>query len=138
MQNRLQFSGKQLRDYNLPEMSHEQELQVYQAINENMENAQQPLIIQEELQYDIESLQQTVNERLDGTHSLRPAQRQFYDMVMNSVQQGAGCAFFLDARGGTGKTFTLNTILAAVPLGNDSGLHIFLLPQVESQQCYCL
>lgn len=53
---------------------------------------------------------------------LTPSQKIVYDDIINAVIQNKGGAFFLDARGGTGKTFLENTILAAVRLMNSDGI----------------
>ena len=45
---------------------------------------------------------------------LVPDQRVAYDEVINSINNGEGKAFFLDAPGGTGKTFLINLLLAYV------------------------
>ena len=42
---------------------------------------------------------------------LNPEQRQFFDMVKESVENGNGGIFALDAPGGTGKTFCLSALL---------------------------
>jgi hypothetical protein len=39
-------------------------------------------------------------------------QRQAYNRFMNSIEIGNGGLFFLDAPGGTGKTFLINLLLA--------------------------
>lgn len=43
---------------------------------------------------------------------LNSIQRHVYDQVINSVQLHLGKIFFLDAPGGTGKTFLINLLLA--------------------------
>ena len=56
-------------------------------------------------------------------------------MVLSNVNQGSGGIFFLDAPGGTGKTFLINVILAKVRMKKDialavasSGIAATLLP----------
>ena len=45
---------------------------------------------------------------------LNHEQREFFDMVVESVDNGMGKIFALDAPGGTGKTFCLTTLLEYV------------------------
>ena len=45
---------------------------------------------------------------------MNPEQRSFYDSVMFSVDSQSGGLFVLNAAGGTGKTFVLNTLLDKV------------------------
>ena len=45
---------------------------------------------------------------------MNPEQRLFYDSVISSVMSQSGGLFALNAAGGTGKTFTLNTLLDKV------------------------
>ena len=45
---------------------------------------------------------------------LTDEQKDIVNTVLNAVKQETSLAMFIDARGGTGKTFVLNTILAAV------------------------
>ena len=51
-----------------------------------------------------------------------PEQSHIYQIVMDAVTNGKPIQIFIDARGGCGKTYLLNTILAAVrshdPRGN--------------------
>ena len=49
---------------------------------------------------------------------LSPVQRLFYDEVMSAISNGNGGCFFLSASGGTGKTFTINGLLAATRVLN--------------------
>ena len=41
-------------------------------------------------------------------------QREAYNKVMSMIRKGHGCIYFLDAPGGTGKTFVINLLLATV------------------------
>lgn len=45
---------------------------------------------------------------------LTPTQRTIYDHILNNIELKKGNIFFLDAPGGTGKTFLLNLLLATV------------------------
>lgn len=62
--------------------------------------------VNEALDYDVQELRETAASRLEKMAS---EQRKVFDAVTDAK----GGAFFVDAPGGTGKTFILNTILAA-------------------------
>lgn len=49
-------------------------------------------------------------------------QKGIYDQIMQTVNNGVGEIFFLDAPGGTGKTFLIRLILAAIRSQNDIAL----------------
>lgn len=74
-----------------------------------------------ERQYDVDQLQVYVEaqERL-----LTNDQRIAYNTIMQHVTNGQGGLLFLDAPGGTGKTFLLNLILAAVRMHNEIALAV--------------
>ena len=75
-----------------------------------------PIEIQEELDVNREELATYLNTRLHGPAALTPSQRIPYDIILGAVQSGRPGAFFIDAPGGTGKSYVLNSILAAVRL----------------------
>jgi len=64
-----------------------------------------------ETTYNMEELQTYVNE---NEPKLLEDQRTAYEAIINSVTNSSGTFFFLDAPGGTGKTFVLNLALATV------------------------
>lgn len=64
-----------------------------------------------ETQYDVDSLREFVDDR---RNILNDDQKIAYNTVMQSVTAGNGGIAFLDAPGGTGKTFLLNLILANI------------------------
>ncbi|XP_065356368.1 uncharacterized protein LOC135950766 [Calliphora vicina] len=64
-----------------------------------------------EINYDVNILQQ---EAVIRENSLTDEQQKVYDQVMQSVENRTGQLFFLDAPGGTGKTFLLNLLLTKV------------------------
>ena len=68
-------------------------------------------IIREEMDYNIEELSSIVEER---EPNFTDEQRTIFQTVMNAVTQGTELLVFIDARGGCGKTYLLNTILGAV------------------------
>ena len=68
-------------------------------------------LIHEQLDYDHQLLQQTVDE---GLPTLNVEQRALYDAVLESVQTQSGDTFFVHSAGGCGKTYVCNLIAAAV------------------------
>ncbi|CAH2226617.1 jg9019, partial [Pararge aegeria aegeria] len=64
-----------------------------------------------ELSYDAASLQQQITESVPR---LNPEQRLVFENVVQKIESGEGGLFFLDAPGGTGKTFLLNLLLAQI------------------------
>ena len=70
-----------------------------------------PVIIKEELDFDITDLGKLVEER---RVLLTDSQTNVFVRVMEAVKTEDTVYVFIDARGGTGKTYLLNTILAAV------------------------
>lgn len=70
-------------------------------------------------------------------------QKQIYDTVLESVWQNQGKMFFLDAPGGTGKTFVTTGILAEVRRQGkiaiavaSSGIAATLLPGLQDSTCH--
>jgi hypothetical protein len=68
-------------------------------------------------------------------HKLTVEQKGVYDQIMQTVKNRVGAIFFLDAPGGTGKTFLIRIILATIRAQNDialalasSGIAATLLP----------
>ena len=72
-----------------------------------------PVLIREELDFDIEKLRETV---MDKQSKFTTSQRSVFERVINAVNNSQHLSLFIDARGGTGKTYVLNAILAAVRL----------------------
>nr|XP_053602892.1 uncharacterized protein LOC128670900 [Plodia interpunctella] len=64
-----------------------------------------------ELNYDHAFLQQQITESVPR---LNPEQRNVFNSVVQKIENGVGGLFFLDAPGGTGKTFLLNLLLAQI------------------------
>ena len=95
----LESNSKLLQDYGLP-------IPDRQAVNILQRE------IQRETMYDMETL---ANQVEDDEPKLNDDQRVAFDQVMAKVQEGGGF-LFLDAPGGTGKTFLTNLILAKVRL----------------------
>ncbi|XP_049316556.1 uncharacterized protein LOC125779320 [Bactrocera dorsalis] len=67
--------------------------------------------LERERAYDIIHLQQQVQTNVP---LLKEQQSSAYNQLINAVDSGNGGIFFLDAPGGTGKTFLLSSILAAI------------------------
>ena len=63
-----------------------------------------------------------LEERLNGPTALTSSQRTVFDAVIIAVENNQPAAFFLDARGGTGKTYLENTLLTAVRLKNSDSI----------------
>lgn len=64
-----------------------------------------------ELDYNVSSLQQQISESVPR---LNTEQKLVFDIVVQRIYNGEGGLFFLDAPGGTGKTFLLNLLLAQI------------------------
>ena len=75
-----------------------------------------------QLDFDRQELARYLDEHLNGPLGLRPSQRVVYDYVIGKVTSGSGGAIFIDARGGTGKPYIENTILAAVRLMDEESI----------------
>ena len=103
--DRLQSYEKQLTDLGLPKPIPEELLQVNHIVNT------EPAVIREEMAFDLGAQQEIVDERLPN---FTPEQREIFDIVMDAVNNSQELCLFIDARGGCGKTFLLNTILSAV------------------------
>ena len=75
--------------------------------------------LQREHQYDIEALAETVRINVP---QLNQHQRIAYDTLIEAVNSGSGGIYFLDAPGGTGKTFLISLLLARIRSRNDVAL----------------
>ena len=110
IERRLQRSGKELEDLHLPAVSEEHRL-LAAELEEAAELRRLPPVIQEELAYDGQALREQTDARLP---TLLPSQRAVVDAVLDAVRERRPLAVYVDAPGGTGKTYTFNTLLAAV------------------------
>ena len=110
LERQLQQAGKELRDFGLPEVTPDQRARVAE-LQQAAELRQLPRLIQEELEYDAAALRDQVAIQLP---TLLPPQRHVFDLVMTAVDGRRPLAVFVDAAGGTGKTYVFNTLLAAV------------------------
>ena len=82
-----------------------------------------PALIREELDFDVNIQEDIVKER---SSNFTDSQRVVFETVMQAVENGLPLSLFIDARGGTGKTYVLNALLAAVRIidGGSVGLAV--------------
>lgn len=94
----LQMGGKVLKEYHLP------------TPQRNLGNRLSSEMLRE-TSYDVKELDAYVasNEPL-----LVPDQRAAYNAILGQIKENAGGIIFLDAPGGTGKTFVINLLLAKI------------------------
>lgn len=97
------LGGKYLQTYGLPEPSREQE----SCLNNEL---------LAEISYDADKLKKYLEE---NEPKLVRDQKEAYDKIMDAVSNINGGIYFLDAPGGTGKTFLINLLLAKVRLGKE-------------------
>ena len=97
IKQRLQSWGNDLKTFRISEPTEEEIHEIYSQTNS------QPVLIKEELSFGLVEMSSIAEERL-----------KMFTKVIESVKQGRPLNLFIDARGGTGKTFVLNAILAAV------------------------
>ena len=102
---RFQSFEKQLTDFGLPVPSPEELATVETFVS------LEPAVIREEMDYDLDTLNSVVEERQPV---FTQEQSEIFNTVMEAVESKQAMQIFIDARGGCGKTFTLNTILSAV------------------------
>ena len=74
-----------------------------------------PVLILEELDFKIDDLEQLLSDRRSN---FTESQRIVFENVISAVEECRPLSVFIDARGGTGKTYVLNAILAAVRIKN--------------------
>ena len=67
---------------------------------------------QEYLRYTNYPIEQQAQYVAQHKHLLTPEQRRIYDLFLSRVNNSQAGFLFVDATGGTGKTFLLNLILA--------------------------
>ena len=109
---RLQSFEQKLSSYGLPEPTKEDIARVEQITSTD------PVVIREEKDYNISELAAMVEEVVPRfTHG----QLEIFNVVLEAVEKKESLCVFIDARGGCGKTFLLNAILAAVRSFEPSG-----------------
>ena len=77
-----------------------------------------PAVIREELDFDFTQTEAVARDRVD---KMTGEQRAVFDKVMSHVMKKMQASIFIDARGGCGKTFILEAILAAVRTSEPGG-----------------
>ena len=105
LETKLQSFEKSLKDFGLPVPSQE-DLASVSFITSIL-----PAVIREELQFDVEQEAYAVEERFP---TFTEEQRSIFETVMENVRSNRPIQIFIDARGGCGKTYLLNTILSGV------------------------
>ena len=106
IQRRLQSWDRDINIINIPHPT-EQELADVDFPKQN----NTPVLIQEELDFDINTLKQELQVK---ETKFTKSQREVFNKVVSAVSEKASLCLFVDARGGTGKTYVLNGILSAV------------------------
>ena len=102
---RLQSFEKQLAQFNLPQPTQEDLSRVELITNT------EPVVIREEKEYDMTELASSLEELMPR---FTEGQSDIFTTVMGAVKEERQLCVFIDARGGCGKTFILNAVLAAV------------------------
>ena len=102
---RLDSFDRKLHEFSLP-IPTKQELDDVNVLTNSI-----PAIIREELDHDINELTAKVRTNVS---LFNPEQSEIFEKVMNAVHNHIQFLGFISARGGGGKTFLQNTILAAV------------------------
>ena len=105
LQRRLQSRERDLRDVQL-KCPTEEELQNVEVMTGNV-----PVMIREELDFDVDELKAMADERYVQYND---GQRIMHDIILSAVDNNAPLQIFIDGRGGCGKTFLENGVLAAV------------------------
>ena len=93
----LFLGGSNLKDYGLPQP------------NRNNREETLPQVLLREINYDTTELAIFVNKNVPN---LTPDQKLAYFEITNALKEKKGGLFFIDAPGGTGKTFLLSLLLA--------------------------
>ena len=106
---RLQSFEKNLADFNLHTPTDDELRQVNHIVST------EPAIIREELNYDIEALQELVQQRVP---EFTTEQQVIYDLVLDAVNNDKELCLYIRAPGGCGKTYLLNTILSSARTKN--------------------
>jgi hypothetical protein len=102
---RLQSFEKELSSFGLPQPTQE-DLSRVESVTST-----EPVVIREEMDYDMAELEDRVQDVIPiFTHG----QAEIFKNVLQAVKENQSLWAFIDARGGCGKTFLINAILAAV------------------------
>ena len=114
LEERLQSWEKSLRDFGLPVPSEDELLMLVEEHEEEF----LPSLIKEELDFDWQEMKELAMARLE---QYTAEQREIYDLVLEKVQSNQPLCLFISARGGCGKSFLSNGILAAVRSSEPGG-----------------
>ena len=98
LKNQLNRSGSDLNHFNLPEPN-------------IVKNNQIPRIILSETSFDVEVL---LMNAMENVRKMNLEQKAFFQSVLQSINNDNGQLFCLNAPGGTGKSFILNTLLYSI------------------------
>ena len=109
LEERLARSGHTLADANMAFTDEERELAA--TALQATARSSEPKEIQDELPEDLVRVQAAFDE---AYAELLPSQREAVDAALAAIESGTGLGLFLDAPGGTGKTFSANCLLNAV------------------------
>ena len=114
LEQRLQSFEVTLKDCQLPQLTQEDV-----AMVEQLDAALSlPATIREELDFDVEEMRALAREHV---LLMTEEQKDIYNLVMDRVSSNLPLQLFVDARGGCGKTFTLEAILAGVRSSEPGG-----------------
>ena len=102
LEKRLALAEVKLKSLGLPEP------------DVSLETNKGQTIISEELNFDKDKQRGLANKALD---LMNKEQEEFFHVVIDAINANEGGLFFLDAPGGTGKTFVLNALLSSVRSG---------------------
>ena len=105
LKQRLLCFEKNLVDFCLPEPTTEDEAAVAAVIDARS------VLVQEELEFNIDEV---AAQAQDAEQSYTHEQANIHKIVLEAVKNGTPRCFFVNARGGCGKTFLLNGILKSV------------------------
>ena len=106
IKQRLQSWDRDLKTFRIPEPS----LEELESVSFNAVS-KLPVLVREELMFEVDDMKEISDKRKS---MFTDSQRAVFDLAMESVITDIPLHMFIDARGGTGKTFILNAILAAV------------------------
>ena len=107
IEHKLSMSGKSLSDFELPKVDRS-------AIRINF-------ALEREMNYDSKILKRSCQE---SKRQFNSEQKNVFQTVLRSVKRQDGKLFFLDAPGGTGKTFILQAILAEIRSSGEVALAV--------------
>ncbi len=89
----LQVEGKQVQEYSLPRSTHQDHQTAQEIVHETS--------------YEVNAPKTHI---VENEPKLLPEERAAYNCILESAQHQKGGLFFLDAPGGTGKTFLTNLL----------------------------